>query len=142
MKKSYYIGIDPGINVGMAEWSANDKSLKFVASYQLWEVFRILDSYTELFKEQVTIRIENPNTWIGFRNISADAGRLQGAGAVKQTYKHLIEYFEANGFEYQPVKLQGTMKKISSEKFKSLTGWTGRTNEHGRDAAMMVWKMG
>jgi hypothetical protein len=28
--------------------------------------------------------------------------------------------------------------KISAEYFKAVTKWTARTNEHGRDAAMLV----
>jgi hypothetical protein len=29
--------------------------------------------------------------------------------------------------------------KIKAEAFKRLTGWQGQTNEHSRDAAMMVF---
>lgn len=31
--------------------------------------------------------------------------------------------------------------KCSSEQFNSHTGYSGKTNEHGRDAAMLVWDM-
>ena len=32
------------------------------------------------------------------------------------------------------------MTKSKADTFKKLTGWTGRTNEHARDAAMLVFR--
>lgn len=29
--------------------------------------------------------------------------------------------------------------KLTAEQFNRLTGWTARTNEHSRDAAMLIW---
>lgn len=31
-------------------------------------------------------------------------------------------------------------KKLDAPAFKRLTGWTGRSNEHNRDAALVAWK--
>jgi len=31
------------------------------------------------------------------------------------------------------------MTKLTADQFKRITGWHGRTNEHGRDAAMLVF---
>ena len=31
------------------------------------------------------------------------------------------------------------MTKLSAEQFRRITGWTEQTNEHGRDAAMLVF---
>ena len=37
-----------------------------------------------------------------------------------------------------PKHQKGATKKTADE-FKQLTGWQGRANEHGRDAAMLIF---
>ncbi len=136
--KKHLIGIDPGMNCGWAETNTNGK-LIVIKTVKLWKLITYLNSFTETFKENVIIRIEDPNTWIPFKGQKHNACRLQGVGGVKQTYKHIIEFLEDNGFEYQNTRIQGNYKKMTSLKFKQITGWDKPTNEHGRDAAMLVW---
>ncbi|KZS22227.1 hypothetical protein BMY_0045 [Wohlfahrtiimonas chitiniclastica] len=37
------------------------------------------------------------------------------------------------------VSPKSNAKKLDAERFNQLTGWIGQTNNHGRDAAMLVW---
>lgn len=133
----YMIGIDPGINVGYATWFVEDKLLCYVTSESLFKIFEWIAGLNQT--HSIKVRIENPNTWIGFKGQKRESFRLQGAGAVKQSYKHIIEFLEHHKIDYEPVRLQGSMKKLSAARFKELTGYTDRTNEHGRDAAMLVF---
>ncbi|HMU69190.1 MAG TPA: hypothetical protein PKC38_04245 [Chitinophagales bacterium] len=137
-KPSYLIGIDPGINNGIAYLDTNTGKLIAVTSCNLHTLFNLVLS--ELDKP-IFVYIENPNTWVPFKNVSMEVMEMRrsGAGAVKQTYRHIIEFLEDHGIEYRPTRLQGSMKKVSSEWFKKFTGWAGKTNQHGRDAAMLVY---
>lgn len=136
MREKIYIGIDPGIVSGFAIWQPKAKVLENVDSFKLHQLFSKLETLNAKFDMRVFV--ENPNTWIGFYGKS-EPSRLQGAGAVKQTYKHIIEFLADNKIDYTPTKLQGNMKKVKSELFKQITGYQGTTNEHGRDAAMIVF---
>lgn len=143
-KKEIYIGIDPGIVSGLAIWHhrSTSKYFQYIKSCKLFELFEHLARY-EGIKETVLVRIENPNTWVPFRgsNPEENKARLMGAGGVKQTYKHIAEYLEYLGLEYAEVKVYGTKKKVDTPEFKKITGWEKPTNEHGRDAAMLVFEM-
>ena len=44
------------------------------------------------------------------------------------------------GVPYKAIAPAQNRTKVPADKFKALTGWQGRTNEHARDAAMLVWK--
>lgn len=137
MTADYIIGIDPGMNNGYAVWNPKTKQLERVCSLPLHKLFSEIEQLNKIFT--LKVRIENPNTWIPFKGTKQDNSRLQGAGSVKQTYRHIIEFLEDQKIEYTTVKLQGTMKKMSSEEFKRLTGWNKVTNSHGRDSAMLVF---
>ena len=64
---------------------------------------------------------------------------LQGAGSIKRDAKIWDDYLADLGVEYQMVPPKGGMTKYTSERFKALTGWKKPTNEHNRDAAMLVF---
>lgn len=130
----FCIGIDVGIINGFSVWDRQFKKLEDVFSCQLWELFIYLDFYND---RDVEVFIENPNTWKPFGISSKE--KLQGAGAVKQTYKHIIEFLEFKKIPYTPTKIQGNLKKVNKVAFAKITQWGKVTNEHSRDAAMIVF---
>lgn len=135
----YKIGIDPGIKSGWASWDCIDKEFKVVKTMKLWEIFRALGSPFHF--DDTMVYIENPNTFIPFKNVPREEidARKQGAGACKQTFKHIIEFLEDHNIPYQTTRLQGGLKKKSAQWFREQTKWEERTDEHGRDAALIVW---
>lgn len=135
-KHRYLLGVDPGIISGISIYDREIKKLIVVTSCTLHELFDIIRLRKN---EDIEVFIENPNTWIGFGNKKASDSKLQGAGAVKQTYRHIIEFLNDNDIPFTPTKLQGTLKKVTHEYFVKLTAWDGKSNSHGRDAALMVF---
>lgn len=135
----YKIGIDPGIITGIAVFDSHIKALVLVKSYKLFKVFDIIDMYN--VTKDCIVYIENPNTWVPFKSSTRQANdsKLQGSGAVKQTYKHLLEFFADREIECIPTKIQGNIKKTDSKLFQQITGWSAETNKHGRDAALIVF---
>lgn len=135
-----YIGIDVGVHNGFAVWDKTAKRLIELSTYKTWEVIMWL-----LVKKNdeidFTVRIENPNTWVNYGTLTTKEvnGRKQGAGSVKRSYQVLIEFFEDNEIKYEAISLRSSLKKLKADKFKILTGIEMKTNEHERDACMMVW---
>jgi len=135
-----YIGIDVGIHNGFAVWDKTAKRLIELSTYKTWEVIMWL-LVKKNDKIDFTVRIENPNTWVNYGTLTTKEvnGRKQGAGSVKRSYQVLIEFFEDNDIKYEAISLRSSLKKLKADKFKMLTGIDVKTNEHERDACMMVW---
>ena len=58
----------------------------------------------------------------------------------------LVARFEAEflgelGAPYKSISPHGKGRKLTAPEFARLTGWKARTNNHGRDAAMLVFGM-
>lgn len=140
MTYRYKIGIDPGIKCGVSKWDSKEGNFQFVSSTKLYDLFTILYVNCDN-KSDTIVYIENPNTWVPFNGGRAvDSSRLQGAGAVKQTFKHIVEFLEDRKIPYHTTRLQGGLKKKTSAWFRMQTKWHSPTDEHGRDAALLVWK--
>lgn len=63
--------------------------------------------------------------------------RAQRVGRNKEQTHLLLEWLDRKGFEV--VEMRPHLPKMDSKQFNELTGWTGRTNEHVRDAARLVY---
>ena len=67
--------------------------------------------------------------------------KLQGAGSVKRDSTIWDEYLKSTGVAYTMVAPVNNRTKMTADSFRRTTGYTGRTNEHNRDAAMLVFGM-
>jgi hypothetical protein len=68
-------------------------------------------------------------------------GRRQGAGSVKRDAKIWQDFCEDMDIPFEAVKPCAGATKRTTETFERLTGWKGRTSNHARDAAMLVFGM-
>lgn len=130
----YAIGIDVGTHTGVA----------LAKNGELIEVFTttILDamSYVKGHKDKklfLVIEDARKLRWGGYK--SGNAARLQGAGSVKRDCTIWEEFATREEIPYMLVDPRANYGKLKAEAFKRLTGYTKRTNEHGRDAAMLVY---
>lgn len=131
---TYQIGIDPGVNTGLA--MAKDGVLRDVRTCSFWEAHAHIRTQS-VRGYPIELVIEDP------RGIYVPPGqrnpqRIKGVGSVERDAKLWIEYAEHYGIPYRTVK-PGKYRKIDADTFRKWTGWTGRTSEHARAAAMMVW---
>jgi hypothetical protein len=131
--KRITIGIDPGVNTGIAV--AVDGVLERVETCRFWEAHCLIMAL-HAGPDAVELVIEDPR---GQRVAPSqyNSARLRGVGSVERDAKLWIEYAEHYGIPYRAVK-PGKLRKIDAATFAKLTGWTGRTSEHARAAAMMV----
>ena len=135
MKYETAIGIDCGVNTGVAIWNIKNQSFEHIYSCDILEVFYRLEVYTVLGKS--IFYIENPNLrkWYG----SNSNQKQQGAGSIKRDYSIWQTWFERMNQEYKEVNPKNIRTKMDSERFKTFTKWDKQTNSHSRDAAMMVF---
>ena len=133
------IGIDPGTNTGFARMSGG--KLEVVGTYSILNAI-------ELVSNSYTLHLlSHGDSNAGFVVYVEDA-RLRGgnqlaarlAGSIRRDCNIWQEFLTARKIPHQFVRpTKHSMTKLDSATFARRTGWTGRTNEHGRDAAMLIW---
>lgn len=133
----YIIGIDPGVNTGFAVWSVAEKKIIHVATYPIHQAMQKVREYSQYKK--VCIRIEDARLrrWFG----SAGRAHLQGAGSVKRDCKIWEDYLNDLNINCEFVPPKNNRTKLTAETFRRLTQYEGRTTEHSRDAAMLVYQL-
>lgn len=90
---------------------------------------------------QVFIRIEDARQriWIPRQKTeSAERGRREGAGYVKAHCAIWEDFCIRIGIPHELVAPKNNKTKVTAVYFKKLTGWDKQTNDHERDAAMLV----
>jgi hypothetical protein len=136
----YIIGVDPGVNTGWAEWSKPDRKLLAVNTWKIHEgIFRLQGELLSRYdRSRILVRLEDARLrkWLG-----PDKGRdqLQGAGSVKRDSQIWADLCEDLGVACQQLPPGKARTKWSSDHFKKVTGWPGRTSNHARDAAVLVY---
>lgn len=142
MTKSIVIGIDPGVTTGIAEWDRTEQRFVTVGSAGILEA---MDSVAQAHKagtlHAVVFEDARLRTWFGTsdaRQERSGAGIREGVGSVKRDCQIWADFLGRLGVPFKSVKPSKGGTKWPAEKFALLTGWTGRTNEHGRDAAVLA----
>lgn len=138
-----HIGIDTGTHTGIAVWVPKDNDdyqpekrgkLIQVECHDFWQAVEIVNICRDC--QAVTLHIEDARLAKFWKD--ADSARAQGAGSVKRDaamWEGFAKHFNIPYVLHRP-KMGA---KIDADAFKRLTGWQGRTNEHSRDAGMMVF---
>jgi hypothetical protein len=133
----YYIGIDSGTSTGYAIWDSKERHLMLVDSMKIHVAMANIQMLEREYLDQTLIRVEDARqrTWFG----NSGREKLQGAGSVKRDaviWQDFLTDLKAN---FQMVPPKNNKTKVNAELFKKLTGWQHKTNEHARDAAMLVF---
>lgn len=140
----YYIGIDTGVNTGIAIWDNRKRSLLQVETMKIHQAMELVRKYKEVALVNGTsliVRVEDARQrkWFGYNTPQKDRAKLQGAGSVKRDASIWEDYLKDLDVEFQMVAPKNNATKLTSERFKALTGWKKQTNEHSRDATMLVF---
>lgn len=135
------VGIDPGVETGFALWKTSPAELLSVES---WSILNAMKLLANMRAEVGLVIVEDARKrkWYGHMDREQSkygAGVREGVGSVKRDCAIWEEYLQGLGLPFEMRYPSGT--KLKSEPFARLTGFAGRTNEHGRDAAMIVFGM-
>ncbi|MGG2098115.1 hypothetical protein ABFY41_11145 [Acinetobacter haemolyticus] len=135
------IGIDCGVKTGFAV--ANKGVLQRVETLTITQA---MDSVKELHaqNDDLVVRIEDARkrTWFGStdaRQAKSGAGVREGVGSVKRDCSIWEQFCIEQGIKFDLVHPAANTTKTKPDYFKKITGWVGRTSEHSRDAAMLVF---
>ena len=130
------IGIDPGTRTGVAVWATAEKTLLRVDSMRIDEAMAlVLTAHESEQLHHVVYEDARLRKWLGAKGIEA----LQGAGSIKRDCTIWAGFLGAHNIPSRAVAPQAGATKWDAKHFERVTGWTGRTNEHGRDAACLVY---
>lgn len=150
MKTRFYIGIDPGKKTGYAVWDSEEKEFVTIGTITFWKVVVEVDkmlNYEEYYHDignNLTVVVEMPGRFLYARhrnvNHKTELNIAHKSGGTYREAELLIERFESLGLRVIAVRpSKKSQTKLTAETFKRLTGYTARTSEHGRDAAMLVF---
>ena len=135
MKIKRVLGIDPGKHTAIAVLNLETGELEELQTMMLHNALEYVDGM--LWDSYIVV--ENAHLW-NDKSAKNYHARAQGAGSIKRDctiWKDYLEYNEAFFSMNKPQKK--AIKDLSHSQFKKLTGWVGRTNEHTRAAAIMIY---
>ncbi len=130
------VGIDPGVHTGFAVWDIEARKLLAVLSLSIHVALaRVLEINRSGDLSHVVFEDARLRTYFG------DSGRERwmGAGSVRRDSQIWAEALADAGITNRAVSPKDKGAKYSAEAFRRLTGWQEKTNEHGRDAAILIY---
>ena len=131
------IGIDTGVQTGVGIIIGQDKQ---ALSMPIHQALILINDLVD--EDPVHIRVEDARKRKWFGNNSN--AKKQGAGSIKRDCKIWNDFLDELAEESEglltfemihPIK---GATKLTSKLFKNITGIEERTNEHGRDAFMLI----
>jgi hypothetical protein len=133
----FIVGIDPGKNTGISVYSIEKGCLIQVHSSGIYEA---METIRILIARQVKLKIifEDARK----RGGKKDPSRLQGVGSVKRDSAIWQEFCEYYSIDYKAIPPMKNGTNWDKDKFRKVTGWTGRTNQHSRDAGVIAFAYG
>lgn len=141
------IGIDTGVNTGFAVAfdQGEGGQLKEVESLTITRAMsKVLERAEANGKENLMLFIEDARLRTWFGRIDSEqkkygAGVREGIGSVKRDAQIWEDWCKEQGLKYKMIHPAANKTKTDAKYFLKLTGWAKRTNEHARDAAMLVF---
>lgn len=138
----FWIGIDPGTKTGFALWDSKHQKFVTIETMGIVKAMEMVyANHGTLIRQGITLRVVVEDT----RKLRLPAaqqsfGRLKGVGSVHRDMSIWEEFLEYHGIPYTMAGLSPKEFRIGdSEWFKKKTGWDGRTSEHARAAAGLVY---
>lgn len=128
-----FVGIDAGVTTGFAIWDGQKLELHSLNIIEAMEKARQLftiEPTTAFYLEDARLR-----KWFAGKGKEA----LQGAGSIKRDCQIWETFFDYHRIRVHLVAPKNNLTKLSAEQFKKITGYQGRSNEHTRDAGMLVY---
>ena len=133
-KPTIYIGIDPGVNTGLAYWCKADKNLQ-LETKSLHRAFEWVKNFS--LSGDCLVRIEDARLRKYFGNSGRE--KLQGAGSIKRDCKAWEDFLTDMNIKFELVSPKQKGAKVTADYFKKLTGYNKKSSQHARDAGLLVF---
>ena len=136
------VGIDPGVKTGFAVWDTTRRKLLRVETLTIVDALKATLDYRGNCGADPVVYFEDARLrkWLPQeRNFSEYRGKLMGAGSVKRDCEIWETFCLRERITFHALPPTKGLTKWSPEAFAGVTGWKGRTSNHARDAAMLVF---
>lgn len=136
-----WVGIDTGVHTGMAVWDSTRRELLSLDTVTIDEaIFRVLGLVAEYQDISVVVEDARKRKWVpNSHDVRKEMARRLGAGSVKRDAKIWEDFLTRMKIPFRMIAPLKGATKWTREGFAAVTGYTGRTTEHSRDAAMLVF---
>ena len=131
------IGIDPGQRTGVAVY--RDGALIELRTVSPDQIAGVLE---ELAPELVVFEDSRRQSAVFGRGVNPRAMLkiARNVGEVDQICRQICETCRRLEIDIIAVSPLAKGAKMSADQFRAHTGWSGRSNQHERDAAMVAWQ--
>lgn len=137
VKPRYYIGIDTGVNTGIAIWDRSEKKFIRLETRLIHQCLNIVRNEVAVMNREIFVRVEDARQRKWFGNTGKE--KSQGVGSIKRDAKIWEDFLKDNEIPFEMVAPKNNKTKLNSASFKQITKWVGQTSVHARDAAMLVF---
>lgn len=132
-----YVGIDTGKHTGVAVWASVTGSFFQIETVAIHRAMKIVLDLKEKYGDKLFVIFEDARQRKYFGNSGKEV--WQGAGSIKRDAVIWEDFLTDYGIQFRALPPTQGATKLSSKTFQNLTNWKGRTSEHSRDAAMLVF---
>lgn len=138
---AYAIGIDPGKHTGIAVWNTETQDFIRVDTLSIHQALLfVYDFQTLRSKTRVYFEDARQRKWLPKDASSSEyRGHLMGAGSVKRDSVIWQDALTDWGIPFEMVPPRPGATKWNAATFARITGYQGRTSNHARDAALLVF---
>ena len=134
------IGIDPGVNNGVAIYI--DGNLDRLETHTVLSLIEFLkDLKSSKYKACIEDSRLQSHLFTGSCDNRAAALKIaRDVGGGDMICRIIEQLAEENNMDIIGISPKSKGKKLGSEEFNKITGWTKQSNQHERDAAMVAWR--
>ena len=138
---AYLVGIDPGKNTGIAIWDTETQDFIRVDTMPIHKALLFVYEFQTLRdKTRVYFEDARQRKWLPKDATSSEyRGHLMGAGSVKRDSVIWQDALTDWGIPFEMVPPRAGATKWDADTFARITGYKGRTSNHARDAALLVY---
>ena len=136
------IGIDPGHDTGLAVWDTTLRKFRAVSTMPIHRALKAVHDWADEYPHQVRVVFEDARRrrWLPRDTSSSEyRGHLMGAGSVKRDATIWEDFLTDKGIPFEATPPRPGLTKWTADTFERVTGWKGRTSNHARDAALLVY---
>lgn len=138
---AFLIGIDCGKHTGIAVWDTDTQKFIRLDTMPIHKaLFLVYDLRLLRPTPRVYFEDARQRKWLPKDTSSSEyRGHLMGAGSVKRDAVIWQDALTDWGIPFEMVPPRPGMTKWDADYFKHVTGYKGRTSNHARDAALLVF---
>lgn len=138
----FYWGVDPGTHTGLALWDSRHRRLVSLQTTTIVKAMELIMSAAEAYRSSgVSFMVVVEDTRkLRLPKAMQSKGRERGAGSVAREMGIWSEWLTHYGIPHIMAGLSPKeFRKGDQAWFAKKTGWGGRTSEHARAAAGLIW---